>query len=648
MTNSVIQKFVLFVFFGIVASGCALESDPSVTAKKDIEKPTLTEVTAVSSPTSNTEPSYTFNTTQAGTISFGGSCTSTTLSAVSGDNTITFSSLSDGTYSDCTITVTDSSGNTSSSLSVSSFVIDSTAPTVSSTSPTDNQSGVSISDNISVTFSESMDNTTVTTNTDNTTCYGSFQLSLDNFSSCIQMSSSPLSSNSNKTFTVTPSSSLSSNTTYKIRVTNGVKDSASNELSIQWTTSTSFTTINWVGTKQIGTSSEESANGVSTDSSGNIYVSGSTAGGLDGNTNLGGNDIFLVKYNSSGTKQWTKQLGTSSNDYASGVVTDSSGNVYLPGYTGGGLHGNTLGGSWDLIVVKYDSSGTNQWTQQLGNGQAELTYGAAVDSSDNIYLTGFTGGTLDCISNCSTNNHTDMILVKYNSSGVKQWTNQLGTSVEDRGVGVSVDSSNNIYLTGYTLGGLDNNTNSGGRDIFLVKYNSSGTKQWTRQLGTTSGDLGNGVTVDSSNNIYVTGSTGGSLDNNTNAGSYDLFVVKYDSSGTKQWTRQLGTTSGDSGQGVTVDSSNNIYLTGYTLGGLDNNTNSGGRDIFLVKYNSSGTKQWTRQLGSSSNDSGQGVTVDSSNNIYLTGYTEGGLDNNTNAGGNDLFLVKYNSDGVLQ
>ena len=66
MTNSVIQKIVLFVFFGIVASGCALEDDPSVTAKKDIAKPTLTEVTAVSSPTSDAEPSYTFNTTEEG------------------------------------------------------------------------------------------------------------------------------------------------------------------------------------------------------------------------------------------------------------------------------------------------------------------------------------------------------------------------------------------------------------------------------------------------------------------------------------------------------------------------------------------------------------------------------------------------------
>ena len=154
--------------------------------------------------------------------------------------------------------------------------------------------------------------------------------------------------------------------------------------------------------------------------------------------------------------------------------------------------------------------------------------------------------------------------------------------------------------------------------------------------------------VDSSDNIYVTGSTSGGLDGNTNSGIHDIFLVKYNSSGVKQWTKQLGTSSTDVGNGVTVDSSDNIYVTGLTSGGLDGNTNSGGYDLFLVKYNSSGTKQWTKQLGSTSSDVGFRVSVDSSDNIYVTGYTEGGLDGNTNAGGMDIFLVKYNSDGVLQ
>jgi uncharacterized delta-60 repeat protein len=395
-------------------------------------------------------------------------------------------------------------------------------------------------------------------------------------------------------------------------------------------------------------------------------VTGYTGGGLDGNTSSGGNDIILVKYNSSGTKQWTKQLGTSSSDEGRGVTTDSSGNIYVTGLTQGGLDGNTnSGGSSvdnDIFLVKYNSSGTKQWTKQLGTSSSscfnnQYGYypsscgssagnGVTTDSSGNIYVTGFTVGGLD--GNTSSGN-LDIFLIKYNSSGTKQWTKQLGSSKDklgnnnEQGKDVTTDSSGNIYVTGYTSGDLDGNTGLIASDIFLVKYNSSGTKQWTKQLGTNSSDGGSGVTTDSSGNIYVTGVIG--------AG--DIFLFKYDSSGTKQWTKQLGTSKGDHGNGVTTDSSGNIYVTGYTSGlenyiGLDGNTSLGSTDIFLVKYNSSGTKQWTKQLGTNSMDSGNGVTTDSSGNIYVTGSTSGGLDGNTSSGSGDIFLVKYNSDGVKQ
>ena len=89
-------------------------------------------------------------------------------------------------------------------------------------------------------------------------------------------------------------------------------------------------------------------------------------------------------------------------------------------------------------------------------------------------------------------------------------------------------------------------------------------------------------------------------------------------------------------------------MTGVTNGGLDGNTSAGSKDLFVVKYNSSGTKQWTKQLGSSIADYATGVATDSSGNVYVAGYTDGGLDGNTSAGSNDIFVVKYNSDGVKQ
>jgi len=244
----------------------------------------------------------------------------------------------------------------------------------------------------------------------------------------------------------------------------------------------------------------------------------------------------------------TYQLAT--HDFANGVVTDSSGNVYVTGGTKGGLDGNTSAGNTDLFVLKYNSSGTKQWTKQLGSSGRDSANAIAIDSSGNLYVAGITYGGLDWNTNSGAN---DLFVVKYNSSGTKQWTEQLGTPSSDAANAVATDSSGNVYVAGVTYGVLGDK-NRGNSDLFVVKYNSSGTKQWTKQLGTSSTDLANGVATDPSGNVYVTGGTYGGLDGNTNAGNSDLFVVKYNSSGTKQWTKQLGTSSEDRAYGVATDS----------------------------------------------------------------------------------------------
>jgi uncharacterized delta-60 repeat protein len=399
----------------------------------------------------------------------------------------------------------------------------------------------------------------------------------------------------------------------------------------------------------LGTSSEDWGLGVTIDSSDNIYLTGRTLGGLDGNTNSGDNDTFLVKYNSSGIKQWTRQFGTSSSDVTSdggkGINVDSSGNVYVTGHTYGGLDGNTNSGDYDIFLVKYNSSGTKQWLRQLGTSSEDRGNSVSLDSSGNVYVTGYTHGGLDGNTNSGS---SDIYLMKYNSSGTKQWIIQLGTSSTDIGRDVSVDSSGNIYVAGFSEGGLDGNTNSGNADIILMKYNSSGIKQWIIQLGTSSEEKAGSVFVDLTGNVYMSGYTFGGLDGNTNSGNDDIFLVKYNSSGTKQWTSQHGTSSREIGKDVSVDSSGNIYISGHTNGELDGNLNNGNVDLYLMKFNSSGTKQWTSQLGTSSIDYVSGMSIDSSGNVFISGYTEGGLDGNTNSGNKDIFLVKYNSDGVLQ
>ena len=250
-----------------------------------------------------------------------------------------------------------------------------------------------------------------------------------------------------------------------------------------------------VFTKQLGSSAEDVAIEVAVDSSGNSYVTGYTDGGLDGNSSSGKQDFFLIKYNSSGTKEWTKQEGSSGDDYAYGVAVDSSENIYVTGYTDKKLHGNNNSGRFDMFLVKYNSSGARQWTKQLGTSNNEYASAIATDSSDNIYVTGMTWGGLDGSTKPSycmgagtakaSQECTDIFLVKYNSSGTKQWVKQLEGSSKsfDNAQGLAVDSSDNIYVAGFTNGGLDGNTSSGKHDILVVKYNSGGSKQWLRQFG---------------------------------------------------------------------------------------------------------------------------------------------------------------------
>ncbi|MBI3073125.1 MAG: SBBP repeat-containing protein [Deltaproteobacteria bacterium] len=338
--------------------------------------------------------------------------------------------------------------------------------------------------------------------------------------------------------------------------------------------------------RQFGTLYPDFGRGAAVDSSGNIYVTGyTTFGGLDGNTNVGRSDMFLVKFDGDGGKRWTRQFGTSSDDEGQGVAVDLSGNIYVTGTTNGALDGNTSAGGSDMFLVKYDSDGGKRWTRQLGTAGDDYGYGLVVDLSGNIYVAGTTYGGLDGITSAGG---SDMFLVKYDRNGGKVWTRQFGRDDEDRGYGVAVDANGNIYVTGYVSGWPFGDSLLGGKDIFLVKYGGDGARIWNRELGTTLSDRGFGVAVHASGNIYVTGFTEGGIDGNANAGGSDVFLANYDTDGGKRWTRHFGTASNDYGYGVAVDVRGNIYVTGATSGVLDGNTRAGDFDIFVAKFDVDG------------------------------------------------------------
>jgi hypothetical protein len=278
----------------------------------------------------------------------------------------------------------------------------------------------------------------------------------------------------------------------------------------------------------------------------------------------------VVKYDSDGVKQWTQQLGTSSSDEGRGIATDSSGNVYVTGSTLGAFDGSNAGGQ-DLFVVKYDSAGDRKWTKQLGTSSYDIAEGIATDSSGNIYLTGHTYDSIDG----SYSGSQDLFVVKYDSAGDWKWTRQ----VDDAGFGVDIiaNSNGDIYVA------------SSNGNATLMKYDSDGNKLWTKQLDSDGPLSAYGLTMDDNGNIYITGNAVSEICNGLPGhdedyeACYDAFVVKYDSEGDWKWTQKIGTSSYDFGEGITTDSSGNVYLTGVTSGNLDGNTNAGEYDLFVMK-----------------------------------------------------------------
>ncbi len=400
---------------------------------------------------------------------------------------------------------------------------------------------------------------------------------------------------------------------------------------------------------QLGVASLQSyAYGAAVDSVGNGYVAGTTSGGLDGNSQTGQDDYFIGKYDAVGTLTWLKQLGAASADSeAHAVAVDAAGNSYVAGYTSGGLGGNSQTGQYDYFIGKYDAAGTLSWLRQLGvAAHTSEAFAVAVDSAGNSYVAGYTSAGLD--GNSQTG-QDDSFIAKYDPSGALTWLKQLGVaSQESVAGGAAVDSAGNIYVAGYTTGGLDGNSQTGQYDSFLAKYDPSGTLSSVKQLGAASKDSAAGaVAVDAAGNVYVAGYTSGGLDGNSQSGDFDCFLAKYDAQGTLSWLKQLGVAGLDTeGSGVAVDAAGNVYVAGFTSGGLDGNSQSGLDDYFIAKYDGSGTLSWLKQLGAASGDTdAYGVAVDAAGNSYVAGGTSVGLDGNSQTGEYDYFLANYNSAG---
>jgi uncharacterized delta-60 repeat protein len=339
----------------------------------------------------------------------------------------------------------------------------------------------------------------------------------------------------------------------------------------------------------------DQATAIAVDGSGNVYVTGASTSGT------GGLDYATIKYNSAGQQQWVAYYDGPGDldDVPTSIAVDGSSNVYVTG----GSYGSES--SLDYATIKYNSAGQAQWVARYNGPVSSDDEAAAivVDGSGNVYVTG---------SSYGSGFSQDYATIKYNTVGQEQWVVRYDgpASGDDEATAMAIDGSGNVYVAGYSYGSV-------GYDYATIKYNSTGQQQWVRRYDgpAHSDDTANAIVVDGSANVYVTGSSYGS------ESSQDYATIKYDSAGQQQWVRRYDGpgNSDDIANGIAVDGSGNVYVTGSSYGSGFN------QDYATIVYTPTGQQQWVARYDGPGNydDIANGIAVDNSGNVYVTGSSLG-------------------------
>jgi hypothetical protein len=377
-----------------------------------------------------------------------------------------------------------------------------------------------------------------------------------------------------------------------------------------------------------------------TDSEGSIYITGAIQDDSKEGAHQFPSNSFLGKYTCNGEMLWLKPVSTSCSAIARSIALDIQGNVYVTGFTRGMSKGGDDEEDKDIFIAKYwGSDGQLEWSNILGTKAEEEGMGIAVDSECNVYITGYTRGEL---KKGALKGAEDIFIARYSSEGQQEWLEQLGTWVSDAGLGIAVDNKGNVYITGYTQDHLKENAHKGGEDIFIARYSSDGQKEWLEQLGTKASDLGLGIAVDSFGNVYVTGYTAGDFNNDTEnrKGHLSVFLARYSKNGYKQrCEEQLNFPGPAEAKNITTDSEGNVYISGYIR-----SPRSGAKkrhtDIFLAIFFKSGERQCIT-LNASWCDETSGIAIDNKGCVYFVGVTNCEIGE---AKKGDIILAKYSGD----
>ena len=424
----------------------------------------------------------------------------------------------------------------------------------------------------------------------------------------------------------------------------------------------------WEWAKGFGGINEEYSSSITIDDSNNIYTIGSFNGTVDFDpglgifnlTSIGSWDAYISKFDSSCNLIWVKSIGGIADDcVARSIKNDSDGNIYVIGSYEGSIDFdsdstsnfilNSLGGSWDIFILKLDSDGNFAWVKTMGGQNNDGGNSISLDAFGNVLTTGnFYGqGDFDpdslVIYNVSTTNGIGMgvFISKLDTSGNFVWAKAIGGGYSN-GRSIAVGTIGNIYTTGSFQGGADFDPGSGtyylnsgiSQSVFISNLDSLGNFVWAKSFGSDS--YGNSIAVDDSENVYTTGNFSGTVDFDPGTDVFNLsssangliFISKLNNNGSFVWAKAIGGSTVEQGQNIMIDAAKNIYISGVFSDTVDFNPDGGVFNLiatpfsgYISKLNKFGNFVWAKTVGKPDwwGEVGGSIDFDSEENLFVTG-----------------------------
>jgi hypothetical protein len=325
-----------------------------------------------------------------------------------------------------------------------------------------------------------------------------------------------------------------------------------------------------------GSPADDAATAVAVDTQGNHIVVGWASGQMASNPHHGGRDAFVAKWGEDEMEPlWVRQWGSADHDTARGVAVDAAGSVFVVGSTLGQLGDAQVGGE-DLFVTKWDAAGNKVFSEQWGTLETDVASAAAVDAAGHLWIVGRTAGELEGEANLGG---YDAFLAELDGDGQVVRVLQFGTTGGDAAQSVKLDAAGNIWVAGITQGDLNGEANNGGIDSFVVKLDSDLVPVWTRLWGTTSEDLAAALALDGNGNSYLGLTVQATTDLACDPGQ--MWAVGWDTDGTDTLSQDWDSCGAEAVTGIAVKPDGQVQVVGWTQGDLVNESR-GGKDIVSI------------------------------------------------------------------